>query len=247
MGVAHTTVARKLAELEAYFGAELFVRLDGGLTPTEDGQRLIETAEVIDRELAEAERAVRGRDTRLAGRVRLTTTDVLARKFMPRIAALGRRYPGIDLDLDFSTATRNLSRREAEMALRMTNAPEEHLFGRKLGRFGFFPYLRADLDRNAVPWITYGGRECGGHAAGWLRRQGRDGAGLSVPTPLAMLEAIRAGAGAGLLPAEIADPEAELTRLSESEAFGLDIWLLAPPELRGNARIRAVFEVFGAP
>jgi hypothetical protein len=59
-----------------------------------------------------------------------------------------------------------------------------------------------------------------------------------------MLSAVENGLGAGLLPAAVADEKTELVRLSHETAFSLDVWLLAPMELKRTARIRAVFEAF---
>ena len=62
-----------------------------------------------------------------------------------------------------------------------------------------------------------------------------------VSTPLMMLVAIQSGMGAGMLPSAIADGEPRLVRLSDEPGFNLDVWLLAPKELRRTARVRALF------
>ncbi|MEQ8600988.1 MAG: LysR family transcriptional regulator [Devosia sp.] len=247
LGVAHTTVSRKLKELEAHYGTLLAERRDDGVVLTPEGERLLETARRIEAELAGLERDITGRDHRLTGHIKLTTVDALAWLYMPTIARFRTHHPEIDISLEIGSELRNLSRREAEVALRATNAPDDHLFGREIGTLVFHPYVRADLEARTedLPWIEYGNRDCSQPAARWLRKthpMARPQA--SVPTPLAMFRAVEAGLGAGLVPAALAGASAHLVRLSDDPAFSIAIWLLTPMELRQTARIRALFEAF---
>ena len=247
LGVAHTTVSRKLKELEAHYGTLLAERRDDGVVLTPEGERLLETARRIEVELAGLERDIASRDHRLTGHIKLTTVDALAWLYMPVLARFRAQHPEIDILLEIGAELRNLSRREAEVALRATTAPDDHLFGREIGKLHFYPYVRADrpVDAAHLPWIEYGDRDCSQPAARWLRRTHpmvRPQA--SVPTPLAMFRAVEAGLGAGLVPAALADASPGLVCLSDVPAFSIAIWLLTPMELRQTARIRALFEAF---
>lgn len=247
LGVAHTTVSRKLKELEAHYGARLADRRDDGVVLTSEGERLLESARRIEAELAGLERDISGRDHRLTGHIKLTTVDALAWLYLPVLTQFRARYPQIDLAIEVGSELRNLSRREAEVALRATNAPDEHLFGRQLGQLDFFPYARADIAAapGEMAWIEYGNRDCSQPAGRWLRRMHptvRPEA--SVPTPLMMFRAVDGGLGAGLVPSALAEQSPDLVRLTDEPAFSIGIWLLTPMELRQTARIRALFEVF---
>ncbi|MDD7973905.1 LysR family transcriptional regulator [Roseinatronobacter alkalisoli] len=247
LGVAHTTVSRKLKALEVHFGTRLADRRDDGIVLTPEGERLLESARRIEAELAGLEREITGRDHRLTGHIKLTTVDVLAWIYLPLIARFRTRHPHIELGLDVGSDLRSLSRREAEVALRATNAPDDHLYGREIGQLVFYPYARADIaaDPDAIAWLEYGNRDCSQPAGRWLRRThptARPQA--SVPTPLMMYRAVDAGVGAGLVPSALGDRSACLVRLSEEPAFSIGVWLLAPMELRQTARIRALFEAF---
>lgn len=248
LGIAHTTVARRLKQIEAHYQARMFEPVDGGFSPTLAGERVLDAGARISAEIAALERSVQGEDQRLSGLVRLTTVDVLAWHFMPRMASFRQSYPDIDLVVETGTDVRSLSRREAEMALRLTNRPDEFLFGRKVARFDFLPFAHASLARDALEdhsWIEYGGRDCAGPANRWLRETLPDvRATASVATPLIMLKAVASGLGAGLLPECVASNHPELTPLSKTVAFSMDVWLLAPEELRHTARIKAVFGAF---
>ena len=249
LGVAHTTVARRVRDLESYYSAKLFERSDDGVTPTAEGERLIAAARRIAADLASVEREIGGRDKRLTGHIRLTTVDVLAWHFMGVFAGFRRNHPGIELSLDIGAGVRSLSRREAEMALRLSNGPDEALYGRRIGQFSFVPVVAAQLlaggEEKDLPWIEFGERDCAAPASKWMKAHvAPERIRASVPTPLVMLRAIEAGMGAGLVPAELVRGRDDLHVLDGEPAFEMGIWLLAPPELRRLARIRAVFDAF---
>ncbi len=247
LGVAHTTIARKLAALEIHYGTRLADRRDDGVVLTPEGERLLLSARRIEAELAGLEREITSRDHRLTGHIKLTTVDVLAWVYMPVLSRFRATNPEIELAVEVGTEPRNLSRREAEVALRATNSPDEHLFGRKLATLDFRPYARAELAAKpeALSWIEYGNRDCSQPAARWLRRTHPAAQPeASVPTPLMMFRAVEMGLGAGLIPSVIAETSPGLVRLSDDVAFSIDVWLLTPMELRQTARIRALFEAF---
>ncbi|MCP8884186.1 LysR family transcriptional regulator [Devosia sp. XJ19-1] len=246
LGVAHTTVSRKLKDLEAHYGARLADRRDDGVILTAEGERLLESARRIEAELAGLERDITGRDHRLTGHIKLTTVDALAWLYMPVLGRFRARHPQIDLALEVGSELRNLSRREAEVALRATNAPDDHLYGREVGQLEFFAYARADIaGDDMMPWLEYGNRDCSQPASRWLRRHHPSvRPEASVPTPLMMHRAVESGLGAGLVPSALAEQSPGLVRLSDAPAFAISIWLLTPMELRQTARIRALFEAF---
>jgi len=247
LGVAHTTVSRKLKDLEKHFGTQLADRRDDGVVLTPEGERLLESARRIEAELAGLERDITGRDHRLTGHVKLTTVDALAWIYLPAIARFRTLHPRIEVAVEVGSELRNLSRREAEVALRATNSPDEHLYGRQIGRLDFFPYVRADIAANGLemPWIEYGNRDCSQPAGRWLRRtHPKVRPEASVPTPLMMYRAVEAGLGAGLVPSALVDGAPGLVRLEDEPAFSIAIWLLTPMELRQTARIRALFDAF---
>ena len=249
LGVAHTTVARRVRELEAYYSAKLFERGESGVSPTVEGERLVALARRLEADLAAVERDIRGQDQTLSGHVRLSTVDALAWRYMETLAAFRRRNPRIELSVDVSQAVRSLSRREAEMGLRLSNAPDETLHGRRIGQFRFVPVVREDLierlGAEGVPWVEFGDRDCAAPTAKWMKANiSAERIGANVPTPLLMLRAVQSGLGAGLVPLELIDGQAGLRVLDDSPAFEMGIWLLTAPELRGLARIRAVFDAF---
>jgi DNA-binding transcriptional LysR family regulator len=251
LGLAHTTVSRKVRGLERHFGTNLLERSGDRLRLSEAGQRAVEAAERIEEEVAALERGISGHDEWLSGRLELTTVDLLALRYMPSFADFRARYPGVELSIATDVEVKSLSRGEAQVSLRLTNVPEEHLYGKMLERLDFYAFAHRSLHGSplaALPWLDYRGHPCAARAEGWMRRNAsgtRPSAFLS--TPLLMLEALRQGLGAGMVPSTMADSHDELIKLSDEPAFSMDVWLLAPKELRRTARVRAFFDSLAAP
>ena len=247
LGVTHSTVFRRLAGFEDRLGVRLFERLPSGYVLTAAGEAMQQATTRIDDEIAAIRRRVTGQDQRLSGQVRITATDMLAIGLLPpHLAAFRREWPGIDLELLVSDMRLDLTRREADVALRLGHPVQEALVGRRVGALAFGIYastarhhagIADDLARN--DWIGFGS----GHAplrrvlAEWLpglRPQFR------TDSISAAIAAARAGIGLAPLPCAIADPDPDLVRVAPfPDDFRLDLWLLTHEDLRQTARIRA--------
>jgi DNA-binding transcriptional LysR family regulator len=253
LGISHTTVSRRIRDLETHFGARLIERVGDRVVLTAEGESAAKASDAIAAHMLSLERDIAGRDGHLFGHISLTTVDILAWHFMDRLKAFSERYPEIELTISAETTVRSLSRREAEVALRLTNDPEPYLFGRNIGRLDFAPFASRDYatevgSMEEAVWIDYAGQDCAMRSAPWLKANlPRTRARHLVSTPLIMQRAIEAGLGIGLLPTVLAEKSTELVRLDSGVAFSQDIWLLAPKELRRTARIRALFDVLSSP
>ncbi len=247
LGIAHTTVSRKIRDMEEHFGSSLVERVGDKVRLSEAGERAADVAERMEEELAALERGISGHDDRLSGRIELTTVDLLAQRYMPSFAEFKERYAGVELLISTDVDVKSLSRREAQIALRLTNTPEDYLYGRVLERLEFHAYaankFKPGTQLSCLPWLDYTGHPCASRAEDWMRRNaGGALASTFVSTPLMMLRAVQQGMGAGMLPLLIGEQEVGLRRLCDEPAFSLDVWLLAPRELRRTARVRALFE-----
>ncbi|EPN69647.1 LysR family transcriptional regulator, partial [Pseudomonas syringae pv. actinidiae ICMP 19079] len=130
-----STVFRSIRRLEASLGAALFEKNRRGYIPTDTAQAMAEQAEYAELALAAARVALQQGEHVISGTVRLTCTDaVLHSLLLPALAGFMPQYPALTLELATSNAFANLSRRDADIALRLTNTPPEHLIGRCLGR-----------------------------------------------------------------------------------------------------------------
>ena len=168
LGVNHSTVFRRLNALEIALGVRLFDRSNSGYTLTLAGERLMPRAERIETELDAAMRELLGMDEQVAGCVRVTTAPELARRILPSyLPALAKEHPGLVLSLAASNEDRDLSRREADLALRATTRAPEHLVGRRVMALRWFAVASPD-------YVARHGRPVDVHAFNQHRLIGAD-------------------------------------------------------------------------
>jgi DNA-binding transcriptional LysR family regulator len=249
--VNETTVARRLFRAEAVLGARLLERRDGRLHPTEAGAVLLGHAERIEREVDAVREAVAGADRIATGTVRLTAVPVLINRILiPALPPFLQSHPGLTLELIAEPRNLSLTRREADLALRL--ARPEHGLGtlvRRIGRLVYRIYGPSGRCWDDLPWITYSEEMAALPQARWIREQHRRPAvtPLLVNDAEAILQAIAAGLGKSLLPSAIAENhQGVAVEPSTPPVLSREVWLLLHPDLRDLARIRAVVEWLAA-
>ncbi len=147
LGLNHSTVFRRLAALETAVGARLFERSRAGYAPTVEGEEMIALANQMAELVADFERRVAGRDPKPTGPLRVTTVEAIGQRFLPAILTrFQAQNPGVVIDLLLSERTLNLSRRDADVAIRITNDPPETLVGRRICTVRWAVYGRRDLN-----------------------------------------------------------------------------------------------------
>lgn len=253
LGVAHTTVSRRLKTLEAELGVRLFDRTPDGLVATAAGEDLIEAAERMEGDMLSVRARVLGRDAELRGRLRVSTFDVLFYSLEQSFISFLKRYPHVELSVATSPERVSLPRREADIAIRLSNGPPESLVGRKVGYMQFGVYaartlverVGEDAPLSEYPWLSWDAGENLAWFEGWLA-ENAPGAKIVLrlgDRGVLMAHAVRSGLGAQILPCLLADADPLLQRLTPlDEVFRLDLWLLTLPELRTNSRVRAFME-----
>jgi DNA-binding transcriptional LysR family regulator len=255
LGVDQTTVGRRLAAMERRLCAKLFERTPDGLLLTATGQEIWAAAQTMEQSAIAIERRAAGQDTRLAGSVRLTTTDTLANWLvLQKLSRFHQRYPDIQIELVTDSHILDIERREADMAIRVARPAEPQLVARRLGSLAIALYAsRKYLATHLRPRPGEGLR---GHDLiyyGTLRpAQGQpflgeplDGARFSFRSnsTLAQVNAAAAGFGIGALPCYLADSHPELVRLwRERSPEFQDVWLVIHQDVRRTARVRALAE-----
>lgn len=140
-----STVFRAVRRLETALGQTLFEKSRAGYLPTTLATTLAEQAERAEQALEAARVGVEQGGEVISGTVRLTCTDsVLQSLLLPALAQFMPGYPALTLELSTSNDFANLSRRDADIALRLTKAPPEHLVGRCLGTVSYRVCASAD-------------------------------------------------------------------------------------------------------
>lgn len=249
--VSHATVFRRLNTIEHTLGVKLFERSRTGYSPTLAGEELATTGLRIESEVLAAERKVAGRDLQPSGDVGVTTTDsLLVGLLSPLFSQFRNAYPGIALDVAVSNHLFNLTRREADVAIRPTNNPPDTLIGRQLATIGLAVYghrtlveaSRGDLDIYRAHWIGPGPRLEDQALVKWMAAQQLDDrCHYRVDTLVGMLASVRAGLGVAVLPCYLCEPDPDLVQLTAPiPELNVGLWFLMHPDLRGVTRIRAL-------
>jgi len=263
LGLTQPTVGRHIDALEQEIGCQLFTRSQQGLLPTEPALSLKPYAENLAATTAAMQRLASGEFGEIRGTVRISASDVIGVEVLPPIlAALQDEHPGLELELSLSDSLEDLLKREADIAVRMTNPTQESLVARHIGEIplGLFAHRRY-LERHGVP-ETF--EELSRHRLiGFDRRTAfirasEDRIRADLPdfpdmkdirwsfradSNLAQLAAIRGGAGIGICQVGIARREPDLVRvLAGIFELPLDTWVAMHENLKSAPRWRVTFD-----
>ncbi|WP_178124267.1 LysR family transcriptional regulator [Pseudomonas sp. AN3A02] len=248
-----STVFRAVRRLEAALGQTLFEKSRAGYLPTTLATTLAEQAERAEQALEAARVGVEQGGEVISGTVRLTCTDsVLQSLLLPALAQFMPGYPALTLELSTSNDFANLSRRDADIALRLTKAPPEHLVGRCLGTVSYRVCASADYARQhagkelaALSWIAPDDFLPDHPTVTW-RRQHLPGVmpAYRCNSMVSVTELVRAGLGVAALPDYLLG--AGLQPLSPP-LVGHDtaLWLLTRPDCRALRSVVTLFDQLG--
>jgi DNA-binding transcriptional LysR family regulator len=131
--VNHSTVFRRLGQVEEHLGSRLFDRSRSGYALTPSGEEMVRLAERIGNDVVSFERKISGQDLRPSGELRVTVNDLVLLHLLTEILVDFRRaYPEIVLDVVVSNTMLNLSRRDADVAVRATYVAPETLSAQRV-------------------------------------------------------------------------------------------------------------------
>lgn len=252
LGSSHPTLFRRVRDIEAGLGATLFERSRQGYRATAAATELLALAEEFDQRLRDLERDA---DLGAAGRLTLTTTEVLMPRVVPPLLLRCRReLPQVTINLVTGESLANVRKREADIALRSGGEPDGDLIGRVVCNIEAAIYAPVDWpavsegNLHKQSWITVD--ESLGHLASsqWLQAQGlMRRAAVRCSSTLAVYGLIEAGLGIGILPCHLGDASARLRRVSPLLSdFRSQLWLLTPRQLRGVPRVSATVDCLTA-
>jgi DNA-binding transcriptional LysR family regulator len=252
LGVNQATLSRRVAALEAALGAKLLVRRTHGSELTDAGAALVESLERIESELLAAQARLHGTDAAVAGVVRIGAPDGFGVAFLaPRLPRLAERHPDLRVQLVPTPRGFSLSRREADLAVMVGRPEKGRLVARKLtdyslGLYASHAYLAdrpapaepADLARHrlvgyvedlvAAPALSYAGE----FLRAWRSH-------FEISSAIGQLEAVRGGAGIGVLHDYLARRDPGLVRVLPGHRAVRSYWTAVHENLRDVARVRA--------
>ncbi len=251
--IDQATAGRRLAALEEALEARLFLRTPKRYLPTPAGEMAFRAAEQMEVGAHALQRGMQGLDERLEGTVSLACTDSVASVFLvPALGALRRRHPGITVRMLVSTQLSNLTRREADLAIRPVRPEAPDLITRHLGQRTIGLYAaREYIDARGQPEVGTG---LTGHdivvydsSVGGTRRDALCGepaerarVALETNTTMLLAQAVAEGLGIGEVPTHLAQRFPSLVRVLPACAKPYDIWLVMHGDLKHAARVRAV-------
>jgi DNA-binding transcriptional LysR family regulator len=247
--VEHTTVARRIDQLEQSLGMRLFDRLPRGWMLTSEGEQLSLRAGQMEEQALEFMREAAG-GAPLSGTVRLSVLPSLGQYFLlPRLCAMHERWSSVTLELVVETRLVALSRREADLALRVGRPRDAGLAARLLGsmHYGLYGKSGYAAAREPAHWRFIGYDDSMAHSPEqqWLERyRGQRGYAFRANTLALQRDAARAGLGLAALPHFMgqADPELEWLAAEPTPA-SRELWLAVHPDVRRSPRVRLIADL----
>ncbi|MDB5592351.1 LysR family transcriptional regulator [Enterovirga sp.] len=252
LGLNHSTVFRRLGQIEAALGATLFERHRAGYAATAAGEEMAALAARLDADITSFTRKVAGQEVSPSGELRVTTTDtLLVHLLTPLLVRFREACPDVRLDIVVANEALNLSKRDADVAIRASTSPPETLVGRRVAPIAWALYGRPPASDGTsrglaeADWVGFG-EALGSLGAAKATAAQRHRVVYKVNTVLGLAEAVESGAGIGYVPCFIADARPGLVRLSEPRLdFADDLWLLTHPDLRRQPRVRSFLDFMG--
>ncbi|NRA85539.1 MAG: LysR family transcriptional regulator [Gammaproteobacteria bacterium] len=251
--VNHSTIFRRLNAFEEKIGSKLFERINNRYELTALGHELLDLAQNIENSFDGIERHIVGKDFQPKGIVKITAPNNIAYRYLPRyISDFNVKYPEIRIELLVSNQEFNMTNRQADIAVRATSAPPEHLIGRQVSTFNWSVFGskkyedRFGLPTNIAELINHSligatGAMSRLHAFIWQDKHFSYQIITRCDDLTAMSYFVESGQGLAFLPDDQCRPE--LIRLfSVQESKPSNLWLLTHPDLRNVERIKLVMQ-----
>ncbi|MBI1261331.1 MAG: LysR family transcriptional regulator [Rhizobiales bacterium] len=258
--LSHATVGRHIAALERSLGTKLFVREPTGYALTAAGERLKNEVEPMAVAAERALHAAGGSEGGARGLVRIAVPhSISAYWLLPSLGEFNELHPDIEIEIITLQMNVSVRRREADVLLRPYGPGQENIVGRKIARIGVGFYASKDyVAKHGVPlrreeWkehavVSQGGILSESEHATWMRHVTHGAREvLRCSTEGDLIQAVRAGLGISSLVCVVAESYGDLVHIAPQKLLnGTDLWLLAHPDLRDTAPVRAVIDFISA-
>ncbi len=243
LGVSHTSVSRRITQLEHDLNVTLLHRTSTGVRLSEIGVSIVAQADKMALAALNVTNMTEA-SADMKGRICFETIDATAYNLMEYLGEFTRQYPEIELDVRLNQQIVSLERGDADVVLRATNQPPEdyvghHVASHAFGIFGSVSLLNrfpSQTPLSQLPWVMFGD----GWSDGWLEELGiAPRTVMRVNTANGLVQAVRSGIGVAHLACYgIAMDENFVCLRAPEKHWRLQIWLLAHQSMRRNHRVK---------
>ena len=254
LGVNRTTVLRRINTFQHNLNCRIFERGDSGYILTPEAEKMIGAAREVENTLFDMQRQIAGHELRLEGELKVTTTDTLMVSLIgPHLASFYRKHPHIVVDIVMTNNILDLSRREADIAIRPTQSLEAPLVGRRVADVHFGIYASPDYFDNCQAsnltehrWIGFDTSLQSTPPGKWLEANvPKERVCLRGDSFIALKIAAENGIGVALLPHYLGNSSAQLQRLPiPVSELTTGLWLLTHPDLFRSSKVHAFMDHF---
>ncbi|MDH5352937.1 MAG: LysR family transcriptional regulator [Gammaproteobacteria bacterium] len=254
LGVNRTTVLRRINAFQDSLNCRIFVRSDSGYVLSPEAEKMIDAAREVENTLFDMQREIVGRELKLEGEVRATTTDSLVVSLLgPHLASFQKRHPYIVVNLLSGNGVLDLNRRDADVAIRPTKSPDPGLTGHRLCDLEFGVYAAPDLINHQekinifdLNWVGLDDSFAGTQLLNWYRSEIKpESVTMRCDSFVTLRMAAENGLGLALLPHFLGDSSDQLIRLDAPTAdLTTGLWILTHPDLVRSARVHAFITHF---
>lgn len=257
LGVEHTTVARRIQQLEKHLGQTLFIRERQGFVLTDAGKQLLPHAERMEDASARIEHDLQRTQMGISGLVRVGATEGYGTSFLAaHLARLTQQHPHLTIDLIAIPRLLNLSRREADIVITLERPSRGDFIITKLTDYALGLYASSDYlahhppiystdDLKANPFVGYIDDLLISQALNYLPEICQpERIALRSTSLLAQQQAALAGAGLAILPHFMAATEPRLQAvLPDQVRLIRTFWMMMPLEMKDVARTRLTWDM----
>jgi len=260
LDMTQPTVGRQVSALEAELGISLFERTNSGLVLTQSGADLMAQVKAMGEAATNLSRLASGHVETVEGSVCISATEMISAFVLPPIIEkLRNQWPKIEIEIIASNDTSDLSRREADIAIRNYRPTQQELIAKRvqntLGHlYASKSYIqklehrRSPQDLNDAAFL---GTDRSNRVISYLNKFGFHLSPSNFPVIVAnhlvQWEMVKHGSGIGFMAANIGDAEPLVERvLPTFPAFETETWLVAHRELKTSRRLRVVFDYLAA-
>lgn len=249
LGINHSSVSRHISRLEQQLGGQVFERYNTGLRLTPLGQQLQGQVEAMQANFETLQAQLDSMGDEVSGEISLSLGDSLLPLVLPVMQQARREYPALSFAVAVDNGLASLNNGDADIALRITPNPPEHLVGVPLKRLSVNAYCHRDYPAQAgcdLDWIDWLNLPLA-HKDFQRYQQGSSERKVAArfDNSSAILAAVKSGLGCAYLLSCLAEAESDLVLVEGHEkVIELDLWLLYHPQMRQSAKVKAVVALF---